>query len=156
MNNLESKMQCACVRWFRLAHHKIASLLFAVPNGGARSAITGAILKAEGVTKGVADLLLLVPNSTYHGLCIEMKTKQGHQSPSQKAWQSAVEAQGYKYVVIRSLDQFMAEVTRYLADMIGSSEKPNNCKKFDIPGYENVIIHEGNTKGGVSDETSKV
>ena len=27
------------------------------------------------------------------------------------------------------------------------SGKPNNCKKFDIPGYENVIIHEGNTKG---------
>lgn len=22
-------------------------------------------------------------------------------------------------------------------------------KKIDIPGYENVIIHEGNTKGGV-------
>ena len=30
-----------------------------------------------------------------------------------------------------------------------SSVKPNNCKKLDIPGYENVIIHEGNTKGGV-------
>lgn len=30
----------------------------------------------------------------------------------------------------------------------GSSELPNNCKKFDIPGYENVIIHEGNAKGG--------
>ena len=116
MNNIESKMQCACVRWFRLAHHRLASLLFAVPNGGARSAITGAILKAEGVTKGVADLLLLVPNSTYHGLCIEMKTKQGHQSPSQKAWQSEVEAQGYKYIVVRSLDQFMGEVTRYLTN----------------------------------------
>ena len=109
-------MQCACVRWFRLAHHKIASLLFAVPNGGARSAITGAILKAEGVTKGVADLLLLVPNSQFHGLCIEMKTKQGHQSPSQKEWQCAVEAQGYKYIVVRSLDQFMGDVTRYLTN----------------------------------------
>ena len=29
-----------------------------------------------------------------------------------------------------------------------SSVKQNNCKKFDIPGYENVIIHEGNTKEG--------
>lgn len=27
------------------------------------------------------------------------------------------------------------------------SEKPNNCKKFDMKGYENVIIHEGNAKG---------
>jgi hypothetical protein len=32
---------------------------------------------------------------------------------------------------------------------IGSSEKPNNCKKLVMKGYENVIIHEGNTKGGV-------
>ena len=29
------------------------------------------------------------------------------------------------------------------------SEKPNNCKKFDMKGYENVIIHEGNAKGGI-------
>lgn len=122
MNNIESKMQCACVRWFRLAHHRLASLLFAVPNGGARSAITGAILKAEGVTKGVADLLLLVPNASYHGLCIEMKTKRGNQSPSQKAWQSAVEAQGYKYIVVRSIEQFITDVTRYLDDFEGGCE----------------------------------
>ena len=30
-----------------------------------------------------------------------------------------------------------------------SSEKPNNCKKFDMKGYENVVIHEGNAKGGI-------
>ena len=116
MKTIESNIQQNCVKWFKLAFKRLAPLLFAVPNGGARSAITGAILKAEGVTKGVADLLLLVPNSQFHGLCIEMKTKQGHQSPSQKAWQCAVEAQGYKYIVVRSLDQFMGEVTRYLTN----------------------------------------
>ena len=29
------------------------------------------------------------------------------------------------------------------------TEKPNNCKKFGMKGYENVVIHEGNAKGGV-------
>lgn len=28
------------------------------------------------------------------------------------------------------------------------SEFPTNCKKLGMKGYENVIIHEGNTKGG--------
>lgn len=40
----------------------------------------------------------------------------------------------------------------HIADVskkIGSSEKPSTCKKFDIPGYENVVIHEGNAKGGI-------
>jgi hypothetical protein len=36
-----------------------------------------------------------------------------------------------------------------VSKMIGSSEKPNNCKKFGMKGYENVVIHEGNAKGGV-------
>ena len=92
----------------------MAPLLFAVPNGGARSAITGAILKAEGVTKGVSDLILLVPNHQYHALCIEMKAPKGRQSPSQIAWQAAVERKGYKYVVCHSLDEFMREIINYL------------------------------------------
>ena len=32
---------------------------------------------------------------------------------------------------------------------ISSSVKPNNCKKFDMKGYENVVIHEGKAKGGI-------
>lgn len=113
MRNIESRLQCACVKWFKLQYPRLAKLLFAVPNGGARSAITGAILKAEGVTRGVADLLLLVPVRKYHGLCIEMKTARGRQSASQKDWQKAVEKQGYKYVLCRSLDDFMDEIEIY-------------------------------------------
>lgn len=112
----ESNLQKSCVRWFRLQYPKLASLLFAVPNGGARNAVTGAILKAEGVTKGVADLLLLVPNKQYHGLCIEMKTPKGHQSPSQQDWQEDVEWAGYKYVICRTAEEFIREITRYLRD----------------------------------------
>ena len=113
-SHVESNLQKSCVKWFRLTYRKYKHLLFAVPNGGARSAITGAILKAEGVTRGVADLLLLVPNKKYHGLCIEMKTPKGRQSPEQKQWQKAVEDQGYYYAVCRCFDDFYNLVEWYL------------------------------------------
>jgi hypothetical protein len=45
----ESKLQIAMVKWFRLQYPD--HVLYAIPNGGNRSAITGAIMKAEGTTK---------------------------------------------------------------------------------------------------------
>jgi hypothetical protein len=63
---------------------------------------------------GVSDLLLLVPAGGYHGLCIEMKTAKGRQQPTQKEWQQEVEAQGYRYEVCRSVEQFMDIVRDYL------------------------------------------
>lgn len=112
----ESKIQQAAVKWFRYQYPKLRKLLFAVPNGGARDRVTGAILKAEGVVAGVSDLLLLVPRGGYHGLCIEMKTRTGRQSKSQKEWQQEVEAQGYRYVVCRSEIDFRNAVKVYFHD----------------------------------------
>lgn len=113
MRHVESNTQIAAVRWFRYQYPHLARLLFAVPNGGARDRVTGAIMKAEGVVAGVADLLLLVPRGGYHGLCIEMKTRTGRQSESQKEWQQEVEAQGYRYVVCRSEIDFRNAVKVY-------------------------------------------
>lgn len=113
----EHRIQTACVRWFRLKYPHLFARLFAVPNGGRRDGVTGARLKAEGVLAGVADLILLVPNAGYHALLIEMKTPKGRQSESQKAWQQEVCAEGeYKYVVCRSLDDFIREVKIYVTN----------------------------------------
>ena len=116
MRHAESKLQQECVKWFRLQYPCYAKLLFAVPNGGARTRIEAAILKGEGVTAGVADLILLLPRNGYASLCIEMKTdkKGSTQSPSQKEWQAMVEANGNKYVVCRCFDQFKREIECYL------------------------------------------
>ena len=136
MREEEHNLQCACVRWFNLQWPQYRGLLFAVPNGGARSKATAGKLKAEGVVAGVADLILLVPRNTnpqktpygeicieidgqipeiwYHALCIEMKTSKGRQSPEQKGWMEMVEAHGYRYRVCHSLDEFMAVVNGYL------------------------------------------
>ena len=115
MRHVESNTQIACVRWFRYQYQHLERLLFAIPNGGARNAVTGAILKAEGVVPGVADLLLLVPSGPYHGLCIEMKTKEGRQSDSQKEWEQAVTSQGYAYSLVRSFADFKDTIETYLA-----------------------------------------
>lgn len=102
------------MKWFRLQYPRLTLNLFAVPNGGARWRTEAGIMKGEGVTAGVADLLLLYPAKGYHGLCIEMKTPDGKQQATQKAWQKAVEDAGYKYVICHSVEEFIEEVNAYL------------------------------------------
>ena len=115
-SHIESEMQRSCKQWFDLQYPKLSRLLFAVPNGGARNSREAAIMKAEGVTAGVADMILLISRHGYGCLCIEFKTKDGCQSASQKEWQAAVEAAGNKYIVVRSVEQFVNEVKNYLAE----------------------------------------
>lgn len=96
----EHALQVMCVKWFRYAHPGV--MLFAVPNGGARSAVTGAVLKAEGALPGVADLVLCAPSlngngATVHGLFIEMKTQTGVWRQNQREFAAAVRAAGYRY-----------------------------------------------------------
>lgn len=117
LSDEEHRIQVSCVNWFRLAHPDLKNVLFAIPNGGRRDAVTGAKLKEEGVVAGVADLILLKRNKRFGGLCIEMKTRTGKQSDTQKRWQKDVEATGNKYAVCRSLDEFMKVVTEYLNDV---------------------------------------
>lgn len=111
----EGRMQTECVKWFRLQYPDLALNLISVPNGGSRNAIEAERLKREGVTAGVADLVLFVPNSTHHCLCMELKYgQQGKQSDTQKEWQIAIEKQNYQYLLIRSIDEFQTEIKNYL------------------------------------------
>ena len=116
MRHIESRLQGGCLTWFRLQYARYAPLLFAVPNGGARSKSEAARLKAEGVTAGVADMILLYPSDCYHALCIEFKTHEAgsRQSAAQKSWQAAVESAGNKYVVVRDFDEFKAAIDGYI------------------------------------------
>lgn len=79
---------------------------FAVPNGGKRNAITGAILKREGVKAGVADIVIL----RNPGLCalIEVKTAKGSLSNSQKAFRDWCAANGFPYAVVRGIGDVQA------------------------------------------------
>lgn len=112
----EHKLQVSMINWFRLQYPSMRHNLFAIPNGGRRDAATGRRLKDEGVLAGVSDLILLKSNRYYGALLIETKTKKGTQRESQKEWESKITADGYKYVIVRSLDEFIEVVTDYLKD----------------------------------------
>lgn len=114
-SEVEHRIQQACVRWFNLQYPQLRGRLFAVPNGGRRDVVTGAKLKAEGVVAGVADLILLVTNKAHGALLIEMKKPGGIQSAAQRQWQEIVTRGGeYKYVICRSIYDFMREIHEYL------------------------------------------
>lgn len=81
MSNQESRLQQACIKWVRYQYPDL--IIYAVPNGGKRNAVTGAILKAEGVLAGVADLFVAKATAQHHGLYIEMKTAKGRQTASE-------------------------------------------------------------------------
>ena len=112
----EHRIQSACVRAFRYKYPQFRHNLFAVPNGGRRDKVTGAKLKAEGALAGVSDLILLKSNSKYGALLIEMKTPTGRQQESQKEWERLISQDGYKYVICRSVDNFLSEVEQYLGE----------------------------------------
>ena len=128
-------MQQGAVKWFNLQYPQYRGLLVHIPNEGRRTikvingrpvCIGGAKLKAEGLVKGAADLVLFVPNKYFHGLCLETKVElfdystgkekktKTYQSPEQKEWQALVESQGYRYEVYRNIDEFRKIVLEYM------------------------------------------
>ena len=111
----EHNIQVNCVKWFRLQYRSYSSLLFAIPNGGFRGKATAGKLKAEGVVAGVADLCLAIPRGGYGALYIEMKKRGCYQRPVQKEWQEICERVGNKYVVCRTIEEFMREINSYMA-----------------------------------------
>lgn len=110
----EHNLQAAEVRYIRGVHPDLSGVFFAVPNGGKRTAKQTAWLKEEGLLPGVSDMILLRSNSLHGYLCVENKTEKGKQSEEQVLFQDAVERNGGKYVIVRSLDEFMKTIEQYL------------------------------------------
>jgi hypothetical protein len=88
--------------------------MFAIPNGGMRNIGTAIKLKNEGVLAGVADLFLMLPNKTHHGLFIEMKAAKGKISNQQKYFLEQAQAQNYATCVCYSFDEAQAAINNYL------------------------------------------
>ncbi len=99
-----------------MQYRPLSRLLFHPANGGKRNAKEAAKFKRMGVRAGVSDLLLLMPRKGLHGLCIELKVGKNKQTESQRAFQSVVEGQGYKYAVCRSVNEFITIINEYLSD----------------------------------------
>lgn len=117
MRHLEDQLQKTAVRWFDYQYPQLRNRLHHSPNGGKRNQTEAAKFKAMGVRPGFPDLILLHPNQFYPFIGIELKTEKGRQSEHQKEYQKIFEEIGAKYIVVRSLDQFIEEIKKYLADV---------------------------------------
>ena len=127
-NNTEHGHQAALFCWIAAINNvgisKDVIKMYAIPNGGKRDAATAAMLKAEGVRRGIPDLFLPVPivvtyrnrtmlhglfndsrltNDVLSGLYIEMKKpKEGKTSEEQKQRIAELKNDGYACVVSRN------------------------------------------------------
>lgn len=155
----EDALQRNCVNWFRDAYPEVADMLFHPNNepyfGGEdkteeQRIIAGAMAKSIGVTPGVADLILLLPefwpmdlHPRSNALCIEMKSKVGRQSDTQKEWQKHCEGVGNKYVVVRSLAEFQRVIASYLTKKPKSREEITLERIFGKDSKVAQRIHKG-------------
>lgn len=127
----EEKLQQDCLLFFTnnygLKHHSPRLLFYSVANEiGASVAYsigntkkikdtlsrTMAKFKLTGFKKGVADVHLCFPNGKL--VYIEFKTATGTQRPEQKEFQMQVEALGFKYYIVRSLEEFKEIVCSHI------------------------------------------
>ena len=98
----EFKLQAQCFRFHWNERPQERGRLFTV-NNNSGGKFEGAIMKAMGVVAGVADMMYL---SDAGLIALEFKTPTGRQSPVQKQWQETIEAAGYRYVIIRTFEEF--------------------------------------------------
>jgi len=91
----EHSEQVGFINWFRVKYPNV--LIFAIPNGEKRAITVAKRLKAEGVVRGIPDLL--IPQWT---LWVEMKRISGGRlSPEQKAMIQYLEGIGQKVIVAK-------------------------------------------------------
>jgi len=112
----EDKLQINCRYWFDCQYPQYALLLHHSPNEGKlmQHDRDGAKRKAMGMRAGFPDFIFLKPNKQYAYLAIELKSEKGRQTDHQKDYQQAVECSGGKYVIIRSIEQFIDTINDYL------------------------------------------
>ena len=103
----EHDEQVALCRWLR----KREFFFFAVGNGGIRDAITAKRMKDEGVTAGVPDLIIILPEGKT--LWIEMKRRKGGSvSAVQKAFHKKLIELGHDVVVCKGALEARIEIEK--------------------------------------------
>jgi VRR-NUC domain-containing protein len=84
-----------------IVHHSVNE----VTAGDRRGRTRQAILVGMGVHPGFADLTVL---SQGRVLFLEVKSKSGRLSPAQETFRDAVQAQGFAWALVRSVDDALA------------------------------------------------
>jgi hypothetical protein len=97
----EAKIQQECLMWFQnnIGRYK-NGIMFSVPN---ESSTSQQRMVNLGLLKGVSDTIIILQGKV---LFVEFKAEKGTQSEFQKEFQNKVELLGFKYFIIRNLDEF--------------------------------------------------
>jgi hypothetical protein len=106
MKRPEQEIQKALADHLR-ARAAAGTYWFHPANGGARTAIEGAILKACGVRAGTPDLILIKHGRTYG---LELKADKGRVSPAQTKAQEEMRAAGVTVAVATGIDDALAQL----------------------------------------------
>lgn len=116
----ESQEQKALFDWWRVySRHAPYLVMYHIPNGGRRDAITGARLKAEGVVAGVPDIFLAVPRQGFHGLYVELKRQKGGSlESSQEDIIARLRQAGYRVEVCKGWWEAREVIENYLTGEI--------------------------------------
>lgn len=92
----------------------LAGYIYAIPNEGKRSRITGAIHKMIGLKPGMPDLCLPIARGGYGALYIEMKVGKNKSTPKQVAMQGLLREAGNRVVVCHGSAKAIAIIEQYL------------------------------------------
>lgn len=102
----ENLIQQSIVLWYNnnfcLKHHNPRQCIFSIPNDSINAIETKRKVNT-GLLAGVSDLIILHNGET---IFIEVKTLTGKQSDKQKEFEKIVSLQGFKYYLVRSLEEF--------------------------------------------------
>ncbi len=113
----EDQEQIALMQWAAL-HPICKEYLIHIPNGGSRHPLEALKLKKMGVKRGVSDLFLAYPSRGFHGLWIEMKSKNGSITSYQKKWLHSMEGIGYNIFVAYSFEEAKETIQLYLDEAV--------------------------------------
>lgn len=132
--HIETKLQIEIVDWWKFAYVTLKadheSVLFHVPNGGARGKREAAILQAMGVRAGIPDLILLQVRQGFGALLLECKAPTGTTRPEQKELCEIFLNGGYLVAVVRSFEAAEAIITDYmLAGKMFSRSTPEGAMR---------------------------
>ena len=117
-SNPERRLQIVVVQYLRTVLPD-GAVFWSVPNGGKMSEAARRLAAAIGKYPGASDLMLLWLGRLH---CLELKVSANpafgikrttYQSPEQKAFAAAVDAQGAPYAVCRSTDDVRAALAEW-------------------------------------------
>jgi len=118
----ESDIQIACNDYLTFLSNTHTFRHFHVPNEGKRSIYYHAKMKRMGLKSGCPDLIIEYPEGKI--LYIELKTKKGRLSDSQKLWAVQSKALGTPHFIVQGgLTECIEQVRRIVEKYI-----PKRCK----------------------------